>query len=72
MTLRTTSPGALDTPPVPVQARLAAAWTGFMFLYLYVDYLALYKPGVVDDILVGVDAEYGPRHLADERLHPRP
>jgi hypothetical protein len=25
-----------------------------MFLYVYVDYLALYKPGSIDDILVGV------------------
>ncbi len=25
-----------------------------MFLYIYVDYLHLYKPGTIDDILVGV------------------
>jgi hypothetical protein len=39
---------------IPVQAKLAAAWTSLMFLYAYVDILAFYKPGVVDDILVGV------------------
>ena len=36
---------------MPVQAKLAAAWTSFMFLYIYVDYFAFYKPGVIDDIL---------------------
>jgi hypothetical protein len=41
---------ALENPPsqstledlrMPVKAKLAAAWTSFMFLYIYVDYLAL-------------------------------
>jgi len=54
---------ALENPPshsmledlrMPLQAKLAAAWTSFMFLYIYVDYLHLYKPGVIDDILAGV------------------
>jgi Family of unknown function (DUF6326) len=49
---------ALKDPQVPVQAKLAAAWTSFMFLYIYVDYFALYKPGVIDDILVGVVWEF--------------
>lgn len=52
------APRPLDDPQVPVQAKLAAAWTSFMFLYIYVDYFALYKPGVVDDILVGVVWEF--------------
>lgn len=43
----------LDNPQIPVQIKLAAAWTSFMFLYLYVDHLALYKPGFVDGILAG-------------------
>ncbi|WP_299450177.1 DUF6326 family protein [uncultured Serinicoccus sp.] len=54
MTNRTNTVDHLDTPVVPVQAKLAAAWTSFMFLYVYVDILALYKPGVVDGILAGV------------------
>ena len=29
-----------------------------MFLYIYVDYLTLYKPGVIDDILSGVVFEF--------------
>ena len=58
---------ALENPPsqstlkdlrMPVQAKLAAAWTSFMFLYIYVDYLALYTPGAIDDILVGVVWEF--------------
>jgi hypothetical protein len=54
MTIRTTTPNLLDNPPIPVQAKLAAAWTSFMFLYIYVDYFHLYKPGSLDDILAGV------------------
>ncbi|WP_377639762.1 DUF6326 family protein [Oryzobacter terrae] len=43
---------------MPVQAKLAAAWTSFVFLYAYVDILAFYKPGVVEDILAGVVWEF--------------
>ena len=49
---------ALHDPPAPVRARLAAAWASFMFFYIYVDYLHLYKPGAVDDILAGVVFEF--------------
>ncbi len=54
---------ALENPPsqstrevlrMPVQAKLAAAWTSFMFLYIYVDYFHLYKPGAIDQIRGGV------------------
>ena len=57
---------ALDDLRMPVQAKLAAAWTSFMFLYIYVDYFALYKPGVVDDILAGIVHEFdtGPTFVA--------
>lgn len=43
---------------VPVQAKLAAAWTSFMFLYIYVDYFHLYKPGAIDQIRSGVIFEF--------------
>jgi hypothetical protein len=49
---------ALEDRQIPVQAKLAAAWTSFMFLYIYVDYFHLYKPGVIDDILAGVVWEF--------------
>lgn len=45
---------ALESLHVPVQAKLAAAWTSFMFLYAYVDIIGFYKPGTIDDILAGV------------------
>ncbi len=49
---------ALHDPPVPVRAKLAAAWASSMFFYIYVDYLHLYTPGVIDDILAGVVFEF--------------
>lgn len=69
------SPTAPENPPsrntpedlrLPVQAKLAAAWTSFMFLYIYVDYLALYKPGFLDDLLAGTVHEFdlGPTFVA--------
>jgi hypothetical protein len=48
----------LHDAPVGVRAKLAAAWTSFMFLYIYVDQLGLYKPGFIDDILAGVVFEF--------------
>ena len=55
----------LEDQRIPVRVKLAAAWTSFMFLYIYVDYLALYKPGFVDDILAGIVHEFdiGPTFL---------
>jgi hypothetical protein len=47
------SHSALEDLRMPVQAKLAAAWTSFMFLYIYVDYFALYKPGFIHGILAG-------------------
>ena len=43
---------------MPVRAKLAAAWTSFMFLYIYVDYFHLYKPGAIDDLRAGVVFEF--------------
>ena len=58
MSTTTKTTTALHDPPAPARAKLAAAWTSFMFLYIYVDYLALYTPGVIDDILAGVVWEF--------------
>ena len=52
------SRSALDDPRMPVQAKLAAAWTSVMFLYIYIDYFHLYKPGVIDDLRAGVVFEF--------------
>src|SRR5215216_6785541 len=50
----TKSTTALHDPPVPVRAKLAAAWTSLMFLVIYIDYFHLYQPGEIDDIRSGV------------------
>lgn len=47
------APTTLMDPPLSIRAKLVAAWTGFMFLYVYVDVLGLYKPGAIADILKG-------------------
>lgn len=44
---------ALKDLSISVQLKLAALWTSFMFLYLYVDYFHLYMPGTIPDILKG-------------------
>jgi len=48
----------LEDQRIPVRAKLAAAWTSYMFFSIYVDYLHLYKPGAIDDILAGVVFEF--------------
>jgi hypothetical protein len=58
MTIRTSTPTRLDDPPVPVQAKLAAAWTSLMFLVIYIDYYHLYQPGEIDSIRSGVIFEF--------------
>ena len=58
MTTRTTTGALLDSAPITVQAKLAAAWTSFMFLYVYVDVIGFYKPGVLDGIQNGLVWEF--------------
>jgi len=43
----------LDDIQVNVKLKLASLWTSFMFLYIYVDYFALYMPSKIDDITKG-------------------
>jgi hypothetical protein len=43
----------LEDVKVTIKVKLAALWTAFMFLYIYVDYFGLYKPGSIEDILAG-------------------
>jgi len=38
---------------VSLKPKLAALWASFMFLYIYVDYFALYMPGKLQGILAG-------------------
>ena len=53
MRTRQFTTATLEDQPMPVRAKLAAAWTGFMFLYAYVDILGFYTPGTIRDILDG-------------------
>ncbi len=53
MTIRTKTPNLLDNPPIPVQAKLAVAWTSLMFFVIYIDYFHLYQPGAIDQIRGG-------------------
>ncbi len=43
----------LEDTQVSVKVKLAALWTSFMFLYIYVDYFHLYMPGTLNDMLAG-------------------
>lgn len=43
----------LEDRPVSVRLKLSALWATVMFLYVYVDFFAFFKPGTIDDILVG-------------------
>ena len=47
-----------QTTHVPMQAKLAAAWTSLMFLVIYIDYFHLYQPGAIDELRAGVVFEF--------------
>lgn len=40
----------LENIKVNVKTKLATLWASFMFLYIYVDYFALYMPNKIEDI----------------------
>lgn len=48
----------LEEIKVNVKLKLAAAWTSFMFLYIYIDYFHLYMPGSVEDLVSGKVFEF--------------
>ena len=56
--MSTPRPTTLSDQPVSVRAKLAAAWTSLMFVYVYVDILNFFTPGVVRDILDGKVFEF--------------
>jgi hypothetical protein len=58
MTTRPTTRNLLDSTPVPLPAKLAAAWTSLMFLVIYIDYFHLYQPGEIDVIRGGEIFEF--------------
>lgn len=54
MNTQKTSQNLLEEVKVSVNLKLAALWASFMFLYIYVDYFALYMPGKIEDIQNGI------------------
>ena len=53
MNTQSTQQQMLEDIKVSLKLKLAALWTSFMFLYIYVDYFALYMPGKIEGILKG-------------------
>jgi hypothetical protein len=53
MSLQKTKHNALEEITISVKLKIATLWTSFMFLYAYVDYLHLYMPGSLEDMLAG-------------------
>ena len=53
MNTQTTTQNVLEDIKVSLKLKLATLWASFMFLYIYVDYFALYMPSKIEDILRG-------------------
>lgn len=53
MHTRRTPQNALEDIKVNVKLKLATLWASLMFLIIYLDYFALYMPGIIEDILIG-------------------
>jgi len=53
MHANTNHASVLEDIKAPVRVKLAALWATLMFVYVYVDILSFYKPGVIEDILAG-------------------
>jgi hypothetical protein len=43
----------LEELRIPTQVKLAGLWATVMFMYIYVDIIGFFRPGVISDILVG-------------------
>ena len=43
----------LEALRIPTQVKLAGLWATVMFMYIYVDFIGFFSPGVIEDILVG-------------------
>ena len=52
------SQNGLEDIKVNLKVKIAAMWTSFMFLYVYVDFFGLYMPKKIDDILQGKVFEF--------------
>ena len=53
MNTEKTRESSLEDIKVDVKLKIATLWATFMFLYIYVDYFALYMPGKIENIMRG-------------------
>ena len=53
MNMHNTQQNELEDIKINLKLKLAALWTSFMLLYIYVDFFHLYMPGVLEDMLLG-------------------
>ncbi len=44
----------LEDMKVNVKSKLSALWVAVMFLFIYVDFFALFEPGAIEDIMAGI------------------
>ncbi len=58
MNTQKTPQNSLEDIKVSLKLKLATLWASFMFLYIYVDYFALYMPSKIEDILTGIVFEF--------------
>lgn len=58
MSGQATEPAKAD-PQVNIKVKLAGLWTASMFLFIYVDYLGLFIPGVLENMIDGEVAHTG-------------
>ncbi|WP_394613600.1 DUF6326 family protein [Lentzea sp. JNUCC 0626] len=56
--MSTRHPATLEDERVSVRVKLAAAWASLMFLYVYVDILNFFTPGVIEEIRAGKVFEF--------------
>ncbi|MDF3026630.1 MAG: hypothetical protein K0S23_937 [Fluviicola sp.] len=51
MDTQKTQQKGLEEIKINLKLKLAALWTSFMFLYIYIDHFHLFMPGVLEDML---------------------
>ncbi len=54
MTTNKKSATTLEDMKVNVKSKLSALWVAVMFLFIYVDFFALFEPGAIEDIMAGI------------------
>ena len=54
METKHTSAVQLEDIPVNIKIKLSGLWVSLMIIYLYVDFIALFEPGSIENILDGI------------------